>query len=229
MALVAVVKCQDEADDTVEIPLTNAVQSTPASRNSDPTAACWDTSAMSPIEVTQDETLTNDWYNSEPCACTGIPRSEEEPFPWWKAEFEGGTEYKVTEVQYLVRYKDWYNYNWDYNRGVEVYIEDTLCAAVPQDGAYVGVWIILTCESAIRGRSVRFQQPREWPITICGVKVKGTEVLIPSIPTCDYGQEDIWSDEVCVGEITAYITSFLAIGAFFGFFILIIVLAIVYM
>ena len=225
MASVAVVKCQDETSNTVEIALTNAVQSSPNGRNSDPDAACWQNNAMTPIEVTQDETITTDWHNSEPCACAMVPSTEEELLPWWTAEFVDGTEYKVTEVQILVRYKDWYNYNWDYNRGVEVYIEDTLCAAVPQDGEYVGEWITLTCESAIKGRSIKLQQPREWLMSFCGIKVKGTEV---AIPTCDYSQENIWSDEICVGEITAYISSLFVVGAFFGFFILIFVLIIVF-
>ena len=186
---------------------------------------CWQNTAMSPIEVTQDETVTTDWHNSEPCACTEIPSSSDEPNPWWEADFDG-KEFKVSEVQILTRRKTpSYNYDWDYSRGNEVYIGDTLCGTMPDN--LWGEWGVITCEEPIQATKIKLHQPREFAMTFCGIKVKGEEV-VPLIPTCDWTQEDIWSDGVCVGEIMAYITSFVVIGAFFGFFILAIVLTFVF-
>lgn len=76
----------------------------------------------------QDESITTDWRKTEPCACTNTAGASAAD-AWWTADFGYG-EYTVTKVRILSRYGGWassYNVNYDYLRGVEVYIGDTLC------------------------------------------------------------------------------------------------------
>ena len=81
--IIGFVKCQEEE----VITLTNAAFSEPMEAL-DP---CPTSTATTALEIVQDETITADWFRTEPCACTATaPQTDEVP-AYWEAEFDGKT------------------------------------------------------------------------------------------------------------------------------------------
>ena len=209
----------------VEITLENGVSSP------QPTSAvgsCPISTGMTAIETIQDETETTDWFKYGSCACTSTGKT---PEAFWTADFVGG-EFEVTEISILARRTTWqYDAAWDYLRGVQVFIDDAECYVIPQDSALRGTWHTFQCsdENAKIGSKITLQQNRDAQVGFCGIKLRGVDQsaepeLFDFIETCDYGQADIWSDDVCIAEI---VNAIVAIGFFGGFFILCVVFAVI--
>ena len=163
---------------------------------------------MTVLELTQDETIDDtNWLEVEPCACVV---TEQETGSFWSAEF-GGT-YNVRQIRLLQRFLvDGYNYDRDYLRSNEIYIDDTLCTTVPDDGENNGEWFELTCDEEISGTKITINQMRDnKSLVLCGIEVK-TDA----------------PEEAYVYTTADYVTAAIAIGLFFGFFALIIVIVLV--
>ena len=63
----------------------------------------------------------------------------------WSADFVGG-DFEVTEISILARRTSWqYDPEWDYLRGVQVFIDDAECYVIPQDSALRGTWHTFQC------------------------------------------------------------------------------------
>ena len=116
----------------------------------------------------------------------------------------------MTQIRLLQRYlSDGYNYDRDYLRGSEIYVDDQLCTTIPDDGENNGQWFELTCDEPLSGSKITINQMREGrSIVICGVEVKTNADPVTLTGT------DAW---IALG----------AIVAFFGFFALIIIIVLV--
>ena len=218
--MVGFVSCQDETATEVSINLINPAFSEPMPA-SDP---CPESTASTVLEIVQNEDITDDWMWSEPCACSGTAESAE---AFWEAEFDGDNKYDVNQVRILVRHRYEYSYTWDYMRGIKIFIDETECHTVADDGALNGVWYEFECDNGpIRGDKISLRQQRESKIFFCGIEVKGTE-FVPLIPTCDWSQEEWWTDGLCTSELFAYIIFFGIVGGFFALVITLIIVAVV--
>ena len=155
----------------VEIQLENGVSSPqPTSGNTE----CPVSTGMTAIETTQDESQTSDWFKYGSCACTSTGSSD----AMWSADFVGGGDFEVTEISILARLTSWqYQYEWDYLRGVSVFIDDVECYVIPQDSALRGTWYTFQCsnENAKIGSKITLLQNRDAQVGFCGIKLRGID------------------------------------------------------
>ena len=167
--LLGTVNCQEEESTPVDITLTNAAFNGPTA----PIDGCPESTAATVLEITQDETVTTDWFGSEPCACTGAAQS---PDAYWEAEFDGANKYEVTQVRLLARLRPTFSYTYDYMRGIKIFIDDQECHTIPDDSGLNGEWYEFECDNgAIKGDKIKLQQQRDSKILFCGIEVKGVE------------------------------------------------------
>ena len=114
-------------------------------------------------------------------------------------------------------------------RGIKVFIGDTECFTIPDDSSYNGEWITIECdEGPVNGQKISLQQQRESKIVFCGIEVKGTEdAPLIEFETCDYSQENIWSDSICVTEITGSLITLAVFGGFIAVIVIVIIVVVV--